>query len=81
METSIPSQGQDANRFSFALSPETLAESEFQLDEAPPGLSVAAVGAPAQVPLLAGVEEPALANPAEVLCENVLCLHLHLPFH
>jgi hypothetical protein len=36
-ETSIPAYGQkDANSFHFALAPEILAESEFQLDEAHP---------------------------------------------
>ena len=36
-ETNIPSYGQeDAGSFRFALSPETLAQSEFQLDEAHP---------------------------------------------
>src|SRR5918997_2918247 len=56
-------------------------EPQVRLYEALPGFSVAPVGAPAEVPLLAGVEEPAVANPAQVLCENVLCLHLRLPFH
>src|SRR5215204_6598445 len=50
-------------------------EPKVGLDEAAPGLLVATVGAPAEVLLLAGVEQPATSDPAQILCENVLRLH------
>src|SRR5215211_145415 len=48
---------------------------QVRLDEPLSGTLLALMGAPAEVALLAGVEQPASADLAKVLCENVLCLH------
>src|SRR5918994_4024529 len=50
-------------------------EPQIGLDEPPPGLSVASVGASAEVPLLVSLEQPPASDPAQILRENVLRLH------